>query len=643
MTFVVDLGEKGKFYATAPPPSGDLPPMAGCCKKATDGTDCGCKDGQHETDDASTLRFIGNLWTRAREGKMTEHARLRMLEKLYRGIHYEDLEQGNYKRLEVTNFCFANVETVSGVFNRQKAMPRVNPTKAMDSAQALKLREIANWWVNKSKAGLTRSLANRTKVKFGYTILLLTIDPTTGFPYVNNWSPWDFYPDPSAKDVSGSEYFIFGAPIPTTRLRAMFPAAASKIKPDNYVSPSWDVTKRIDQQLFYDQWLRNLTLPAIQNDLSTAPTRSNPQPTGSTMLAPDRAYSQRRGSETTFFFQVIVRDRTQQTMTAMGKRVMQSPVAGDSEPMETADSYSWPQPACPSGFRVFYATADTLLGQCPLDPCYGGLNFAIDYYTRHEGRFEGISEIEQLAPMQRAYNERKNMLNRGLRLAAAPVLKASKGSGINWSRRTIEAGDVLEHAKGSDIEWLEYQGPNAQQFQHLETEKLDMELVTGTNRTLSGVQPEGTRTGVQLRELQSAAAGRIQAKMPESLAVWAEILVKACKIMQKKLIVPITFKATNGEMMAFSAGDLDGEYTFDFPVDETDLDADEKAKNDAMTLFQLGLIDREEALKTINWPGWADVAQRMMMVDMQKAQMEAQARAESLNKAGDSKKEGAAA
>jgi hypothetical protein len=620
------------FVATAAPTSGPIPPMQQTCKHADPVSGiCQC-DGDHTTDEKSIMRFLGSMWVKSREAKKLDHQRLARIERLYRGQHYRDAQAND--RLIVTNYCYSNVETVAGVMNKARAMPRVEPTQPMDAQRVKAIRETAHWWQTRQRAWMTRSLGNRVKTKYGYTILLLTIDPKTGMPFVSNWSPWDFYWDASARDIPGCEYFIFGAPIPTARLRQMFPDQAAKIVPDNYTSPGWEVTRKIDEVLHQTQWIRNYNVPSITNEASTPPFRSNPQPTGGSQLSPETASSGLRGSDTTFFWQFVVHDSTQQTWRTPGQVYFQSPIEDDPDALSYPDWFVHQQPACPSGWRSYFAVPNGLLAQAPIDECFGGLPFVIDYYVRHEGKIEGIGEVEQIASLNRSINEGKNMLRRSLRIACSPVLRSDKGSGINYSRRTVDAGDVLEPNKGATIEWLEYSGPGSQQFEQLAAERHDMEIVSGVHEALQGIRPEGIETGIALSELQGAAATRIQSKMPEANNAWAELTLKALKIMRAKLIAPIAFRATDGTWMNVGRDDLAGEYTFSFPADENDLDALEKIKNDALTLYQLGIIDRQEVLQRIEYPDWPNVVQRMMQMDLMKAQIEAEAKAKAAANGG---------
>lgn len=633
--FSVQLADGRTFVATEEPTTGPLPPMAECCKDYSPSEPCKCA-GDHTANDQSKLRYLSELWLRAREGKRTEHLKLTMIEKFYRGIHFTEI--GSYKNLEVTNFCYSNVETVAGIFNRSRAMPRIEPSGPMDANRAQIIREVANWWQNQQRVWMQRSLGNRIKTKNGYTIILLTIDQETGIPSASNWSVWDWYPDPSGRDIPGCEYFVFAAPIPTRRLRAMFPDKAHLIKPDNYCSPYWDVEKLIDRHMFHDQYQRTYTMPVITNDASTAQYKGATQPTGATSLSPETGAYEQRGAETTFFFQFVCRDRTPQTWSAPGKVIAPSPIPGDPDAIETPDVYTYQRPASPSGWRSYFAVPGALLRETPIDECYGGLPFVVDYYVRHESRISGIGEIEPIAPIQRSYNERKNMLQTSLRLQARPVLRADFGHGItNLSKRAVDAGDILEPKRGSNIEWLEYGGPNAQQFEHLQTEKRDMEIVSGVHEALQGIRPEGVETGVAIRELASASATRIQAKMPEGMIAWAEVLWKALRIMRAKLKVPIVFRASDGRFLTIGRNELAGEYTFKFAADENDLEAEEKIKNDTLTYYQLGLIDRGEALKRIGYPDYIEVTKRMALMDLAKAQIEAQARAQSGGPGGNGK------
>jgi hypothetical protein len=576
--------------------------------------------------DQKLVGVLSDLWTRTMLAHQPEVDRLQMLEMLYQGFHYRHPRANREK--EITNYCFSTVETVYPVMverrPRPEAVPR--PGAILPSSKAEQLQKVATWWQDIAAVDRVRRTQTRVKLKSGYNVTVLTVDPQTGIPFIVDWSPFDFYPDPSARNVELAEYFFFAAPIATRRLKAMFPGMAAKIYADNYVSPSYDAVVRpyIENYAGLSRATRPYSGagPRATNLESTSPYQSNPQPTGNTnyVFAP-YSTAVHRGSDTSFLLQLIVRDYSRWPGVHAGTLLTPAPPEAGPDPLETPWYMPLDYPCCPSGWRLITFLANgTILANEPVDECFDGLPFVVGYDYRHEGRIAGIGEIDNIASINRAINERKNLINQANRLAGNPPLIATKGSGIDWDGQGVTAGDVLEPSRGSDIHWLEYQGPSEHQFEQLQVEYKDIDTVSGVHDAQQGQRPAGIEAAAAIRELQDAAATRIRGKAPEDLDEWARILTKAVKILAKKCRSDLWFHATGGDPTSISPSMLDGEWDFRFTEGTSDQQAKHERDDMALQLFQLGVLGPADLLQQLDWPNGQQIAQNAMLRQMAMAQ-----------------------
>ena len=565
------------------------------------------------------VSFCHDLWERTLRARLPELERLRMCELAYSGFHYR-LPEHN-RTLEVTNHCRAAVEALVPALIENRPRPEFMGRRSMDDALATRIQETADWWQDIAGADQTRRLAARAKAKCGYALIMLSTDYETGIPFPTYWSPANWYPDGSASHLRDCEFHFLAAPIQTRRLKMMFPDKADVIRPDNFVSPEWEST----------------VLPRIENYVGIGARRSTAY--GTSVIAPDATFPYNQGSasgssafvfapytdathtgtDTTLFVQLLIRDYGSRPAVFPGN--YQVPANGDLPETSIPGFEEARVPCCPSGWRILQLTGyGDLLRQTPLDECYLGLPFVIDYLIEHEGRIEGVGLIDDIWPMNRSYNERKNLLNRALRLEAAPVLKASKGHGIRFDQSGISAGDVLEPTRGSDVSWLDYAGPSQHQFAHLEVERRDIQLVGGIPEILYGQRPTGVEAAAAFRELGSRADVRTRGMMLPALDAWALLTVKALHIMSKKMKVPLLFKATGGDTISVSGDDLAALFKVKWGEGSGTVENRRDMEEKYLGLYDRGLMTPDLVLKALHIPDWENVARRIAMLSLLKEQ-----------------------
>lgn len=474
-------------------------------------------------DDRDLANMVRENWARDSEAHQAEIGLLRMCDSLYNGFHYRDPQLN--RDLAITNFAFATVETVwpSMVENMPfpQALPRYNNSSGQDDAD--EVSHVAQWLQDKANVRRTYRRNLRTKLKFGHAIHLCTSDPVTGMPAVVDWSPYDCVFDASCTRAENMDRITLAAPVPTRKLKAQYPLLG--IQRDNFASPSYEST-RLPYFTHYAPLATTRRTPDIYG--SHAYKEGDVMPAGGAVftLSPPGGV-RHTGSPTTFLLQTFIRDYTLMPAVVPGY-IMRRPGPGNPNPTIIPNQYYQIEtPTCPTGWRFMSCTSDgKVVENGPVDRCYDGLPIVIDYDYEHEGRIHGIGEIEQIASLNRQYNERDNLINRALRLAANPVLIASKGSGINFDKRGIEAGDVLQPTRGTEIKWLESAGPSQFQFEHAQTIRGALDTVSGVHDSSRGARPAGIEAGTAIAQLSQADLRRVRGKEPAHLDAWSSVMTK---------------------------------------------------------------------------------------------------------------------
>lgn len=559
--------------------------------------------------------FKGWMFSRFRESyaaKKPEIERLKQNELYYAGFHFLDAQMN--REMEVTNLCFATVETVHPTMVEQKPRPEIVPRRQYDVPQGAQdpmatIQEYAQWVMDTTEFDLCYYLNTREKLKYGWCVTLLVVDPATGICFPKVYSVFDFYKDPYARHEDEMEFFFLAAPVATEWLKARYPDQADAIQPDNVASPAYDVLERpyfdaINAGGDYSS-LDNLIPPGGTFHLEGTPDPGGGQP----LVTPESGSMQNTG--TTFLIQGFFRDRRKIPVHYSGD-IAQPSEAGDTfVHTPSVRNYVRPEPCAESGWVCVPMTAaGVLLKPHAVDPCFLGipLEFGRDYHQA--GRFYCPGEIDNLIPINRGYNRRKNLLNRSLEFSAVPILVADSDTGIDIDQRAVEPGDVLKKVRGTDIHWLDFRGTTSDQFEMLSLEKGDAQHVSGVQDVSEGRRPEGIEAAAAIRNLQDAAQTRIRGKEGPAQIEWARILKKMLVATGKKCKQAIYFRGRNGQSMSIDPAWLTWEYDIRFARGTGSVLGRAANEEKIKGLAEAGLIDHQSALEALDIPNIPTIMQR---------------------------------
>lgn len=593
----------GTFYAQGVFKQDD-PPFEGC------------------EDEAKLAGWVKDLWEKALYAKRPEQNRLKVLELLWAGFHYNTPQLN--RENEITNLAFLAVESVwpELVENRPRPEPVARRPELADKAD--NMAEAVDWVCDRVGFDEAHEDTTRDKLKFGWCVWLIAVDEASGMPSVTEWDPFDIYFDPSASDIKTLDHFFLATPVNVRMLKAKYPWMADDIKPDGYVSPSYDVYVRPYIENYPDRQGgrgEGYVVPSV----SVYPVAAGPGSTEFSIASPGGAWME--AGSTVFLLQLYIRDyRTRRTVYE-GYREIPHP-SDPTQKIQVPGAYfetddpDWGGACSESGWSVirmlsngkFLKPEKAGLGGCvqPVDPCYGGLPIVVGRDHRHPGRmYAQFGEIDQIASPNRHYNIRKNQLNRSLEYESTPVLKAKGPINRQFDKDSIDAGEVLELQHGSDAEWMEFHGPSQQQFELIAVGKEDAQMVGGMNDAQLGQRPTGIEAASAFRALIQQSSKRIRGKEPAALRESAEVIKKCMGVLARKYTGPIGFQARNGDWVDFDPRAFLEEWDFAFAQGSGLRSSRQEDDARWLAYFQAGAIPPIELLKRTRYPNWRQVGALM--------------------------------
>ncbi len=217
------------------------------------------------------------------------------------------------------------------------------------------------------------------------------------------------------------------------------------------------------------------------------------------------------------------------------------------------------------------------------------------------GQFFGKSVIEELIPLQRAYNGCKNKIHDYIRTLASNPLLVPEGS-IDDIDSLVECGT----APGSIIEYDADRGkPSPLIFQSISNEVRDecndivreMEYVAGVSQLMvTGSRPVGVTSGTAIERLQridntrlSLTADRIRSAVRTVALTWLKIYKRHAKTSR---LISIAGQNEQSSVFTWSGEDIN---SFDITFDtENELkNSEEKQRENFLTAMSMGLFSDE--------------------------------------------------
>lgn len=557
----------------------------------------------------SQLRhFVLERWRRAYQAKRPHLEQMKIEEKYWSGRHYSDAQDN--RENPVVNLAFALIETLHANLTESLPVPQIVPTRGgMSALEAESQSEFAKWLMRATQFTGPYLLNQRAKLKHGTCFYNMVIDPANGICWPRFMSGYDFYKDPFARFEDELEYYFHAGPVPTRLLWALYPKQRQFIKPDGYMSPSWDVLVRpyLDEMGLNAGSIVPAVFPGMHFTKESEPAAN----TGTQLVISPESHSD-ADAETTFVLNMFVRDRSKMLVRYVGEHVREDRLDPGMY-VRTPMVRPRPEPCCPSGWRVITMTATGAFLEpgAPLDPCFLGMNIVVGRNYAHEGRFYGVSDLQNVIPINRDYNRHRMLLRRSLEYEALPIMLMDEDAGTDIDERAADPGDAVKKRRGTEVRWLDYKGVASGHFEMVNAIRAEFDSVSGVYDATYGRRPEGIEAGVAIRDLRNAALTRVRAKENLQLLELKTVLKKMMYATSKKANRPIVFQATSGRMISIDPQKLVLETDIEFARGSGTAISKEIWEEKLKELFQLGIVDEQAVLEMSDFPMRGDLLKRI--------------------------------
>lgn len=557
--------------------------------------------------------WVAEKWNLLFQLKRGETERLKTCELYYAGFHYED--PWDRRQNPVTNFCFSSVETIWPILTEVRPRPEPVARRWMDSERIRRIAQFATYKMDTSGFDRVFRLCVRDLLKYGWCCPMIGWDANAS-SVPRYLSPFDFYPD-SATEESEMECFAIARPVSVRRLRALFPNAADKIKPDNIASPSYEVM--VQPYLESTAYSGHLHMPPIiGGTMPSTIMEGDPAATTTGHYTMDTGSFQTFG-QTAFLVQLFVRDYTTMDVRYVGDRHVEHEAGNFTVP----HSMTKKEPCCPSGWRMIPVLASGVLldKPKPVDLSLGGIPVVIGRNYEQGGRFYPKGELDDLIPIQRALNRSDSLIDRALELQANPPVHTSLDSRLSVDKSSVDGGEIIRTARGAPLQYLQPQGLAESHFERRAMRRQDFQIIGGTPDALQGQRPVGIEAAAALRQLTESASSRARAKSA-SLLEWAALLLqKMMRADAMKSRETVYFAGNDGRQMWLNPTDLTPEDWDIRWAHQSGTAQGEQDRNDLnKELLQLGVIDPQQVLEDLDYPNRGAILQRIGLQRMMAAQ-----------------------
>lgn len=548
--------------------------------------------------------WVSEKWNMLFELKRGETERLKMCELFYAGFHYTDA--WSQRQNPVTNFCFSSVETVWPILTEVRPRPEPVPRRWMEADRVKRIADYATYKMDTCGFDKVFRICVRDLLKYGWCCPMMGWD-SNGSSVPRYLSPFDFYPD-GATEESEMECFAIARPVSVRRLRALFPHCADEIQPDNIASPSYEVM--VQPYLDSTGFGGRVSVPPIIGTMPSTIMEGDPAATTSGHYAIDTGSFQTFG-QTAFLVQMFARDYTTMKVRYEGDRHVENPELGN---FTVPHSETRDEPCCPSGWRMIpmLANGKILQKPRPVDLALSGIPLVLGRNYEQGGRFYPKGELDDIIPIQRALNRADQLIDRSLELQADPPVLVSNDARLSVDRQSVNGGDLIRIARGAKMEYLQPSSLAEPHFERRAMRRNDIQIVGGTPDALQGQRPVGIEAGTAIRQLTESATTRAHAKA-SALLEWSSLLLeKLIKADIMKSNDVLYYRGSDGRDAWLDPADLDpNSFSIRWAIESGTAQGMQDRADQAKELLQLGVVDEQEVLESIDHPNRGPILQRM--------------------------------
>ncbi len=626
-------------------------------------------------EEQKTLRLADSLYKKAKQHRMKYDQDWLENYKFFRGKQWKE-QRPSYRHSEVINLVFESIQSTVPIQTDSRPKIEYIPRNPLDTEFAQLLNKVveSDWEKGCWLQVLTEIIYESNFYGKGFGSLDVVPKGDQGLPEIefNSKDPFYQYPDPSAQDCNKKcKFWVEAEPVDIEVLKKDYPDKAQYIKPDVIDLTSGDKTNinkirfksPVDNRTFldsntgYDITDRN---QALKMTVYIGPEEYEDEEDEGGVKDPVNESSEHI-----------------QAASALGQ-----PALTTSAPLE---GYS-PSPEeerkeCPNGRKIVIASGMVLYdGENPYDDKkfpYVGLS---NYILPRE--FWGISEIEQLKGPNKIYNKVISFTLDVLTLMGNPIWVVDTSSGVDADNLFNRPGLVVEKEPGTEVR--REAGVELQPYvlPLLDRVKQLFDGISGARDITKPVDDNGVTAASAITAIQEAAQTRLRLKSRHLDAFLQQLGQMYSERVMQFYTAPRIFRLTGddggfkyfrfhvetmldpdgnevmgqdgkprkkGIMRDFQQNQESGKISESLNATEYEIHgefdvrvstgsslpfAKSETANKAIKLYTLapppggGVIDDEELLKSLDYPNWEAVLQRVKEKRMAQAQAAQQAQAQ---------------
>ena len=567
----------------------------------------------------STIKFVNEMFSRFKRARERFDRSWQPNYEFMFGGKQWSIERPSWRFSEVVNLVWANCMTEVGIQTDTRPRVEFNPTEPSDFIFAKQLQKVneCNWskypWLQR-----TAEMVLLTKwVHVAHAIVEFDGDLEGGIGDVsyNILDPFYCYWDPFAHDERSLRSFIYAGPVPTGKLKMDYPEFADKIRSD---IDSWN-------ESFGD---------------TVTPTSDRFRFSGSATSRTFRDINRFGGEPMTFLVRVWTRDDTQEEFEE----------TKDDGSKEFVKKLKYPKG------RYIEMANNTILFDGP-----NGVRIKDKFVPYEDDQFPiarlvnysypleyaGENEVTHLRGPQKVYNYMWSHSLDQMKNAGAPMIIIGAASGVDPDNISNEPGQKVV---ANDVNQIKLEpGPgiaSGMQF-IMDQAKFGFDNVSGLHDVTKGAVDPSISSGLLFESYAEAAQVRMRLKNRNLDA----FLQRVGQLMLSRYLqfytAPRVFRITNEQgfpefVEFYISKDESGQKTANIGTSQGMLQQPVKGTPDVQIItgsalpfakalknktvleyVNAGLIDQEEALKTVDWPNYQAVVDRMAQA-AQQAQMEEQ-------------------
>lgn len=565
---------------------------------------------QPTDDEKKALKLVDSCYKEAKHHKDKYAGEWLHYYKMFRGKQWKDARP-SYRHMAVLNFIFSHIQSQVALITDSKPNFEYIATEPSDREFAEVLTEVAqadfegnNWFVD-----MTEVIYDGHMYGAGLSVMDFDGDAkmSRGSVRYESFDPFYLFPDPEARNFDKRcRYVVTAVPTPTTEVKKMAPDKRDFIKSDLTTFYGFDKAQSKDQEL------------------------TNPQ--DDTLYYQDSIGSASKERDLSLLITLYIKDDT-----LIEEEVLEKCDNG-TESKKYVQKMKYPQ-----GRRIRVCNKVVIEdGPNPFDDGEFPFQKWVNYMNPRE--FWGISEIEQLEGPQVIFNKLVSYALDVLTLTGNPVWIVDATSGVEPDEIINRPGAVIPKMPGTSVDRVD--GANLQPWVQnlIQDMKGWFDELSGSQDVSQGAA-ERVSSAKAIIALQEAAYTRVRLKI-KNLDMYLKDVGKAYRNRVLQFYdVPKVFRLTNrdgmekffkfhiektpegktraikqdigtnalGEQVLGQRKEiiLNGELDTKVSVGTSLPLAKAERKQEALELFQLGIIDEQEVLTRLDYPNKEKILERL--------------------------------